>query len=327
MMTYVKKIGSVFDNRIYAICIGYYLLMALITPGFFSIQNSWNLLYSFIPILIISLGQTLVMLTAGIDLSVTSLVAVSSVVGGYMMSGETALFQSQGITMFVGIIAMLGVGAIIGLLNGLAIAKFQMPAFMVTLTSSLFFSGLAIWWTKSQNIYRLPASFVEFPYQTLLGIPVPFYLGLALVGITYLFLNKTLMGEWIYAIGVNPRAAVISGVKLSQTLIWVYVLSGVCAAVAAILYTARLETGSPTMGQNILLDVIGAVVIGGTSLFGGIGKIQWTVAGALLITMLDNSLNLLGLSFFIIMIAKGAIILLTAFLNVSREKKGGVTHA
>jgi ribose transport system permease protein len=134
-----------------------------------------------------------------------------------------------------------------------------------------------------------------------------------------------MLGEWIYAVGTNIKTSWISGVHISITLVSVYVISGVCASLASLIYTARLETGSPVMGQNVLLDVIGAVIIGGTSLFGGRGKLQWTAAGALLMTMLDNSLNLVGMSFFLIMMVKGVIILLTAVYNQVGSKS--VIHA
>lgn len=295
--------------------------MAAITPGFVSVNNCWNLLYNFLPLVIIALGQTFVMLTAGIDLSITSIIAVASVSGAYLMSRDSGLFENPLLAVVFGIAAMLLAGAVIGLLNGLAVAALRMPAFMVTLTSLMFFNGLAVWLTQSQNIYNLPAIFVDFPYRSVLGIPLPVLVGVAVLGAAYLLLHKTLYGEWIYAAGLNNRTALISGVGIRRTIVLVYGLSGICAAIGAVLYTARLETGSPVMGQNILLDVIGAVVIGGTSLFGGKGRLRWTVAGALLMTMLDNSLNLLGLSFFLIMIAKGAIILLTALLNAKNQNQ------
>jgi len=301
-------------------CLGYYLFMALVTPGFFTANNSWNLLYNFLPLLIIAVGQTFVMLTAGIDLSVTAIVALASVVGGYAMSRDTSPVSNPAAAIAAGVFAMLLVGLLVGAFNGLAVARLKMPAFMVTLTTMIFFSGLAVGLTESQNLYNLPEAFVDFPYRSLLGIPLPVYSGALVLGLAYFLLNKTIYGEWIYAVGVSRRTSRISGVPVERTLILVYVISGICAAAGAVLYTARLETGSPVMGQNILLDVIGAVVIGGTSLFGGKGKLLWTTAGALLMTMLDNSLNLLGLSFFIIMIVKGAIILLTAMLNVIQER-------
>ena len=294
--------------------------MCLLAPGFLSVNNTWNLLFNLLPLLIAATGQTLVMITAGIDLSVTSVIAVTSVVGGYMMSTDVGFGLSPTVAILSSILSMMIVGGLIGWLNGWTIAKLGMPAFMVTLTTMIFFGGFAIWLTESQSIYNLPEAFVNMPYNSVLGIPIPALIGIAVVFIAYLLLANTLWGEWIYAVGLNPKAAKISGVGVSRTIILVYIVSGVCASVASMLYTARLETGSPVMGQNSLLDIIGAVVIGGTSLFGGKGKVQWTVYGVLFIVLLDNSLNLIGLSYFVIMIVKGAVILLAALLNV-RERK------
>ena len=307
-------------NTIFYLCIGYYVVMCFVAPGFFSLNNSWNLLFNLLPLLIAAIGQTCVMLTAGIDLSVTAIIATTSVIGGYIMSEDSGLGLGPTQAILSGTLAMVLAGGLIGLLNGLATAVLAMPAFMVTLTSMMFFSGFAIWLTQSQNIYNLPEAFVNMPYTSLAGIPIPLAIGLVVVALVYLLLNRTLLGEWIYAVGLNPRASRISGVKVRKTVISVYILSGICAAITSVLYMARLETSSPVMGQNVLLDVIGAVVIGGTSLFGGKGKILWTLYGALFITLLDNSLNLIGLSYFLIMIVKGAVILSAAIMNVWKRK-------
>ncbi len=321
-----KDLTGQSSNIILYACGLYYIIAALTTPGFFTVNNTWNLLYNWLPLLIVAIGQTFVILTAGIDLSVTSIIAVSSVVGGYLMSSDYSPLGNTTLAIVAGVVGMLLSGIVIGFINGFAVAKLKMPAFMVTLTSLMFFSGFVVWLTTSQNIYNLPEAFVNLPYSTFLWIPVPLWIGLLVLLLAYLVLNRSLYGEWIYAVGVSPKTSRISGVNVSFTLILVYVISGMCAAVGAVLYTARLETGSPVMGQNMLLDVIGAVVIGGTSLFGGKGLLQWTVAGAFFMAMLDNSLNLAGLSFFLIMIVKGIIILLAALLNVLRERIT-LTHA
>lgn len=308
------------DDFVLYLCGLYYLLMCFLAPGFFSVNNSWNLLFNLLPLLIVAIGQTYVVLTAGIDLSAPSVIALTSVAGGYVMSADTALPISPAGAIILGLVVMVLTGAFTGWLNGLAVTKLGMPAFMVTLTTMIFFSGLAIWLTKSQNIYNLPESFVNLPYSTIVFVPVPLLIGLFVAIVAHLILSKTLRGAWIYAVGLNPRVANLSGVRVHRTIIFTYVVSGICAALASVLYTARLETGSPVMGQNVLLDIIGAVVIGGTSLFGGKGKVKWTLYGVLFITLLDNSLNLMGLSYFLIMMVKGAVILLAALLNVLREK-------
>jgi ribose/xylose/arabinose/galactoside ABC-type transport system permease subunit len=311
------------DDFIFILCLIYYFLVSLFAPGFFSVNNSYNLMLNLLPILIVAIGQTFVILTAGIDLSVTSTVALTSIAGGYVMSTDSGLGLGTGMSIFLGILLMLFIGFMIGLLNGLAITKLGMPAFMVTLTMMMFMSGFAIWLTKSQNIYNLADAFVELPYSSIFFVPVPLIIGSLLALLAHFILTKTLRGEWIYAVGLNPKVANISGVKVHQTIIFTYIFSGICAALASVIYTARLETGSPVMGQNILLDVIGAVIIGGTSLFGGKGKIKWTIYGVLFITLVDNSLNIMGLPYFLIMIVKGLLIIAAAVFNVLKERKIG----
>jgi len=307
-------------NSIVWVSLLYYVLMCFLAPGFFSVNNTWNLLYSFFPLLIAAIGQTFVIITAGIDLSITSVIALCSVAGGYLMSTDTGLGLASYQSITLAFVLMLICGACIGLINGLSVTRLGMPAFMVTLISMIFFSGLAIWFTQSQNIYNLPEPFVNMPYTFVLGLPVPTYIGLAVLLLAYVLLARTLWGDWIYAVGLNSKVSRISGVKVNKTIVAVYVFSGLCAALASFLYTARLETGSPVMGQALLLDIIGGVVIGGTSLYGGKGKIHWTFFGVLFIVMLDNSLNLIGLSYFLIMMVKGLVILLAAMLNLGSDR-------
>ncbi len=309
------------EHQILLLCIVYYVAMAASAPGFFSIANSWNLLFNLLPLLIVAVGQTYVMLTAGIDLSITSIIALSSVVGGYLMSANSGLALAAGSAIGLGILSMLVIGLGVGLANGWSVTALGMPPFMVTLTTLITVSGLAVWLTSSQNIYNLPSSFTDLPYADFIGIPVPLWLGGTFVGLAYYLLDRTVLGRWLRAVGMNPQVARISGVPADRTIRFAYVVSGISAGLAAVLYTARLETGSPVMGQHILLDVIGAVVIGGTSLFGGRGKILWTIYGVLFIVLLDNSLNLIGFSYFLIMMVKGAVILLAAVLYVIRERR------
>lgn len=315
-----KALSRSSDNFVLYLCVAYYILMCFLAPGFFSVNNSWNLLFNLLPLLIVAIGQTYVVLTAGIDLSAPSVIALTSVAGGYIMSADTALPIGPVGSIVLGISVMILTGGLTGWLNGLAVTKLGMPAFMVTLTTMIFFSGLAVWLTKSQNIYNLPESFVNLPYSDVGWVPIPLLIGLFVAIVAHLILSKTLHGAWVYAVGLNPRVAHLSGVRVHQTIVFTYIVSGICAALASVLYTARLETGSPVMGQNVLLDIIGAVVIGGTSLFGGKGSVKWTLFGVLFIILLDNSLNLLGLSYFLIMMIKGTVILLAALLNVLREK-------
>jgi ribose/xylose/arabinose/galactoside ABC-type transport system permease subunit len=192
-----------------------------------------------------------------------------------------------------------------------------MPAFIVTLTSMMFVSGLAIWLTRSRNIGNLPAGFSQIGGRLWIALPL-----VALVaGAVHLMLSRSLWGRWVYAVGHNSAAARISGVPVGGTVVSAYVLSGVLAAVAAVLYTGQAESASPVLAQKLLLDIVGATVIGGTSLFGGKGKILGTLFGVLFLKLIDNSLNLLDLSYFSIMMVKGGVILLAALLDALRNRK------
>jgi ribose/xylose/arabinose/galactoside ABC-type transport system permease subunit len=212
--------------------------------------------------------------------------------------------------------AMLFAGMFVGGLNGLAITWFRMPPFIVTLTSMMFVSGLAVWLTQSKNIGNLPPAFNALGSRLWIALPLSLLIAL---GAHYL-LSRTLAGRWLYAVGHNARAARISGVPVQAVLVGSYVFSGFCAAAASVLYTGQAESGSPILAQTLLLDIVGATVIGGCSLFGGKGKILWTFFGVLFLKLIDNSLNLLDLSYFTIMMIKGGVILCAAFLDALRNK-------
>jgi ribose/xylose/arabinose/galactoside ABC-type transport system permease subunit len=283
----------------------------LISPG-----NLSNLLANLLPLLVVAIGQTLVLIAGGIDLSQTSTIALTSVVGGFVMNGETGWLREHPMAGPIAIVVMLALGAVIGLANGLAVTHLRMPAFMVTLTSMMFLSGLAIWLTHSRNLYNLPGSFVAIGARLVPSLALVLVVAVA-VQIT---LSRSLPGRWLYAVGQSPQAAEVAGVPVRGVIIGAFVASGLLAAVGSILYTGRLETASPVHGQRILLDVIGAAVIGGTSLFGGKGRVLWTLYGALFLALLSNGLDLVGLSHFMIMISKGGVILLAAGLDAARTR-------
>jgi len=218
------------------------------------------------------------------------------------------------------ILLMLAVGVAIGFLNGIAVAKLRMPPFMVTLVAMSFFSGMAIYLTRSENIMHLPDSFIAVGKGAIGSIPSALFIVVSLVILAFVILNLSVLGRWFYAVGQNIRTARVSGIPTERVIILAYVFSGFCAAVGSILYSARLEAGRPTLGRNLLLDVIGAAVIGGISLFGGKGKVLWAVYGVLFFVVLDNSLNKMPLEFYSIDIIKGCVILMAALLDALRTR-------
>jgi ribose/xylose/arabinose/galactoside ABC-type transport system permease subunit len=336
-----------------------FAVAALFFPALLEPRNISNQLSNVWPLLAVAIGQTFVVVIAGIDLSLGATMGLASVAGAVVMTSAadklllggsplwgTLLAENGGmlaghsLATAAGVCTMLLVGILVGLLNGVFIARFKLPPFMMTLVSLMFFSSAAIWITQSQNVVNLPEAFtrlgsgeiVSFYFGERLTpeikrrdilpfVTYPMLIALALTLVAHLLLSRTVFGRHVYAIGNNIRAADISGVPVRRTIIVVYMIAGFCAAVAAILYSARLEAGRPTIGGgSALLDIIGATVIGGTSLAGGKGKVTWTVVGVLFFVLLSNTLNYMRLSAFHIDVVKGAIILTASLLDVLRTR-------
>ncbi len=294
----------------------YFAVLAPFTPGFASPDNLRTILAYALPLLVVSVGLTLVLIPGGIDLSVTSIIALASVVGGRILSSEQGWLAGHPLAVPAALLAMLAVGAAVGAVNGLVITSGRVPPFIATLTTMMFVGGFAIWFTQSRKIGGLPPGFLRLGQHLGLALTLA---AVALV-LAHLLLSRTLYGRWLHAIGHNARTAHVSGVPVARATFLVYVVSGLYAGLSSILFTAVLETGNPEMARDNLLDVVGAVVLGGTSLYGGRGGIPGTVCGVLFLALVDNSLNLLGLSFYAITMIKGALILAAALADVLRHR-------
>ena len=290
----------------------YFLVMWPIVPEIAAADTLLDILASMMPLLVVAIGQTFVLIVAGIDLSAPSIIAMASVVGASVMTRRWRLcLRGPRLEIPVGILAFLVVGWAIGAFNGLCTTRFDMPSFIVTLTTMMFFSGAAIWFTATQtdasSIGNLPPGFIAIGQGTVAGMPY-LAVGRRSSSRSSPISSSTRTRLWPLALCGRrsiPRAAAVSGVPVRRVIFWAFVISGVCAAIASVIYTGRLETGTPVLGQRILLDVIGAAVIGGVSLFGGKGKIIWTVFGVLFLTVIDKSLQLLGLSLASVFAIKG----------------------
>ena len=325
------------DHFVLVMTVLYFLLIWAIYPHMAGRRNIANLLSNVWPLLALVIGQMFVLIVGGIDLSQTSIMAVTSVLGAMIMAGrfEPAKFEhnplwgvvfseqggllaGSGWEVPAAILIMLVVGVGIGFLNGMAVAKLKMPPFMVTLVAMSFYSGLAIYLTRSENIMHLPDSFIAVGNGTVGPVPSAMLIVVTLAVLAFVILNLSILGRWLYTVGQNIRTARVSGIPTERVVILAYVFSGFCAALGSILYSARLQAGRPTLGRNLLLDVIGAAVIGGISLYGGKGRVLWAVYGVLFFVVLDNSLNKMPLEFYSIDIIKGGVILLAALLDSLR---------
>ncbi len=338
----IKEIGKrllLSEYFVLYLTILYILVLTPFIPRIFHPWNLKNLMSNTWPLLAVAIGQTFVLIIAGIDLSQTSVMALSSVVGAMVMTSgvDVVLFEKSpmwgimlsenggllaGSPMAVpgAILAMLAVGLVIGLWNGISVAHFRMPPFIVTLVSMMLFSAVAIFLPKSENIRNLPDSFLSISKTTIGFVSVSMLISIGLAIFAHILLSKTLYGKRLYATGVNMKASRISGVPTKRVIITAYIISSLCAVVGAILYSSRLEMGRPTLGSTLLLDIVGANIIGGISLAGGKGKVPWTFFGVFFFIILANTLNLLNLSFYMIDIVKGMVIMIAALLDVTRNR-------
>jgi len=307
-MKFLSKYG------IFLILIFLATLMSFLTPHFLTTNNIINILRQMSVIGIIAIGVTPIIITKGIDLSPGSVIAlVSVVVASFAHPGEYPLL----VTILVG----LAVGLLTGFINGTFIAKAGLPPFIATLGMMTAARGVALLYSDGRPIGNLSDSFVFIGEGSILGIPISVIL-FALVGlVTWILLNKTKFGKYIYAIGGNEQAAITAGVNTKKVLLMVYCYMGLLVGIAGLILTARTTSGQPQAGLMFELDAIAAAVIGGTSLFGGIGTVGGTIIGALIIGVMNNGLDLLGVSSYWQQIVKGIIIVSAVYVDSRKNKK------
>lgn len=299
------------------------LALALMTDNFMTTDNFWNVMRQISVNVCISVGMTLVILTAGIDLSVGSILAFcGAVTAGLLSNGISipALNLFIGFTVLGAVLAGLLVGGGLGFINGYAITKFKVPPFVATLAMLTMARGFTMLWTKGHPISGLGETFGFLGTGWFLGIPMPVWISGIVVVTAIVLTGKTRFGRYIYAIGGNENASLLSGIPIAKVKIWVYALAGILAAVGGILVTARLDSAQPNAGFSYELDAIAAVVIGGTSLSGGRGTILGTVLGAIIIGVLNNGLILMSVSPFWQQVIKGLVILLAVIIDKSNQK-------
>ena len=289
-----------------------FIAMSFANENFLTSNNLSNVLRQVSIIAIIAVGMTCAILTGGIDLSVGPVMALSGTL--------TAGLMIAGVPPAAAIVAGLAVGALFGAGNGIFVAYAKMPPIIVTLATMGIARGLALIYTGGYPISGLPQGFSFLGRGEVLGVQFPILVMAVVYLLGYILLNKTPIGRYIYAIGGNEDAARLSGIRVSRYKLLVYTLSGLTAAIAGIVLTSRLMSGQPNAGVGFELDAIAAVVLGGTAIAGGRGAIIGTLIGAMMLGVLNNGLNLMGVSPYIQNIIKGAIILLAIYISRTRDK-------
>ena len=311
------KFSNLFtDFSIAVVLILEIIIFSQISPYFLTTDNILNISLQASVTAIIAAGMTFVILTAGIDLSVGSVVAFTGVITTSLLGLNIPASYS----LTLGVLAGLLFGSISGYLAGIFITRFKITPFIVTLALMTIWRGAAFVYTEGRPIWELPEAFSFLGTGRILGIPFPTIIMIFVFVASHIVLTKTRFGRYVYAVGGNKEAARLAGIKTNFILMTVYIISGVLASVSGILLASRINSGQPNAGLGYELDVIAAVVVGGTSLFGGRGTIIGTFFGSMLIAVLRNGLNLLNVGSYVQQVIIGVVILLAVLIDQLRKK-------
>ncbi len=286
-------------------------IVSAINPHFFTLDNLLNILRQTSVNAIIAVGMTFVILIAGIDLSVGSILALTGALAASLVDLEYSAF--------IVIPSVLLFGIFLGALNGVIVAKGKVQAFIATLVTMVLLRGVTMVYTDGRPISTgfsdVADAFAFLGTGYLLGIPFPIWLMAIVFALAWYILRHTKIGRYIYALGGNESATALSGINVNKIKVFVFAVSGFLSALAGLIVTARLSSAQPTAGSGYELDAIAAVVVGGTSLMGGKGRVMGTLIGALIIGFLNNALNLLDISSYYQMIAKALVILVAVLAD------------
>ncbi len=287
------------------------VIISIMNPRFLTVSNLLNVFRQTSINSIIAAGMTFVILTGGIDLSVGSTLAISGAIAASMIAG--------GVNAILAVLVALAIGGAIGAFNGFVISKGKVQPFIATLAAMTLVRGYTLVYTQGKPIstgYEKNAEvFAKIGEGYLFGIPIPIYLMIGVFAISFYVLKYTRLGRYVYALGGNEEATFLSGINTTKIKIYVYTISGIFAALAGIIITSRLSSAQPQAGSGYELDAIAAVVLGGTSLAGGSGGVIGTIVGALIIGILNNALNLMNVSSYYQLLAKGLVILVAVLLD------------
>ncbi|WP_027036236.1 ABC transporter permease [Mesorhizobium ciceri] len=318
------------EGRAFFALIVIIVVFSILSPYYLSVANFLTMASHVAIFGILAIGMLLVILNGGIDLSVGSTLGLAGVVAGFLMQGVTLTWLGVVLYPPVWVVAVLAcmLGAVVGLINGVLIARFKVPAFVATLGVMYMARGLALLMTSGLTYNNLGGKpelgntgFDALGFNRLFGVPTGVVVLVVIALIGSIVLNRTAFGRWLYASGGNERAAELSGVPVKTVQISVYVLSGICAAIAGLILSSQLTSAGPTAGTTYELTAIAAVVIGGAALTGGRGNIRGTLLGAFVIGFLSDGLVIIGISSYWQTVFTGAVIVLAVLLNAVQYRR------
>ena len=296
------------------------IVFTAISDHFLSTQNLINVVRQSVYLTIVSLAQMLALLTGGFDLSVGTVVALTSVVGATAMAAvSVASPDSVWLAITLGCLAGIVAGTLVGVTNGVGVAVFNVSPFMMTLGIASVGFGIALYMTGGVPVYGMPPEFGRvFGFGRVAGVPVPVIVAILIAALTWVLVNHTALGRYFYAVGGNVKAAHLSGISTRWTLFITYTLCGLLSAVCGMLLTARLETGEANIGASMPLESIAACVIGGVSLRGGVGRVGNVVLGALFIGLVQNGMNLAKIESYLQTVVLGSLLILAVIADQLR---------
>ncbi|MEX3846052.1 ABC transporter permease [Paraburkholderia sp. BR10882] len=318
------------EGRAFFALIAIVIIFSFLSPNYFALENFLTMASHVAIYGILAIGMLLVIINGGIDLSVGSTLGLSGVVAGFFMQGVT--LNMLGVVVYppvwVVVVLCCALGALIGLVNGVLIARFRVPAFVATLGVMYVVRGFALLKTNGLTYNNLGGQadlgntgFDWLGFDRLFNVPVGVLILVAIAVLCSIMLNRSAFGRWLYASGGNARAAELSGVPVKHVQISVYMLSGICAAIAGLILSSQLTSAGPTAGTSYELTAIAAVVIGGASLMGGTGNIRGTLLGAFVIGFLSDGLVIIGISSYWQTVFTGAVIVLAVLLNAIQYRR------
>ncbi|MBE7183450.1 MAG: ABC transporter permease [Methylobacterium mesophilicum] len=309
-----RNFNVLFGLTLLALLVVLWIVLSIATPSFASPVNIANLLRQGSMIAILAVGQTFVIITGGIDLSVGAVVGFSTVV--------TALMINAGWPVWLAVATTLLVGIGIGVFHGFGIVKMGLPPFIITLATLTSLRGIGLLMTNGNSINIQSEAFQTFSRGSFAGVPNLFWM-VILVGVpAYVFLQHTRWGRYLFSVGSNAEAARLSGVSVNRTIYMAYTLSGLCAAFVGVLLASRIGIGNPTQAEGWELQAIASSVIGGTSLFGAVGSVHGPLLGAFILATINNGANLLNVNSFWQRIITGVLIIVIVYFDGLRRRGG-----
>ena len=306
-----KKMTSFREFGVLVALLALVVIFAFSSPIFLSGENMLNITRQVSVVSLLAIGMTLVIVTGGIDLSVSAVIAAGGIITASAM-------RDMNLSIPVAIIMGLSAGIITGIVNGVLIALLNMPAFITTMGTMTIIRGLGFIYTGAYPVYGLPAAFKTLGQGYVGIVPIPTIIFVAVALIASFILRKTVFGRHIYAIGGNESAAKLAGIRVPRIKIAVYILSGFIASIAAVIQAARIGAGMPTIGEGFELDAVAAAVIGGAAMSGGSGTVLGTVLGSIVLGVLSNGLSLLDVDSYVMEVIRGLVVIIAVLADQLR---------